>query len=204
MLESFRETALALQVVTGSERVAGVDADAHPALVLHPVDDICQLLERITEVGTLPRRILDDGAHTPGLVQRQVDGFGDGLQALLVAHLFQRTARMEIQQLQPQLLATLHLIQKSGTRLLQSLLLGTAQVNQITVVRKDVVRRISVSLAPLAKQADAPLRERRGHPLPLILGKQGKRRCPYLLGILGSILHSTRSADMRTYVFSHR
>ena len=47
------------------------------------------------------------------LPQRNVNGFGNPIQASLNGNLVQMTARMKIQQLQIQLFATLHFIQKA-------------------------------------------------------------------------------------------
>ena len=72
--------------------MAGINADAHPALVLHPVDNIGDLLERVAEIRSLSRRVLDHRRHAAGLIQRQVDRLRDQRQTFLVADLLQRTA----------------------------------------------------------------------------------------------------------------
>ncbi len=93
--------------------MTGINADAHPALVLYPVNNIGNLLERVAEIRSLSRRVLDHRRHAAGLIQRQVDRLRDQRQTFLVADLLQRTAGVKIQPIQPQLLATLHLVEES-------------------------------------------------------------------------------------------
>ena len=104
--------------------MTGINADAHPALVLYPVNNIGNLLERVAEIRSLPRRVLDHCRHAAGLIQRQVNRLRDQRQTFLVADLLQRAAGVKIQPIQPQLLATLHLVEESLPRLRQRIRSG--------------------------------------------------------------------------------
>jgi len=106
------------QVVTCGESVAGVDADAYARLVLHAVDQVGQLFEGEAQIGPLSRRILDYGRHAVRLVQRDVDRLGDPVERLFGRDLLQVASGMEVQTVQPQLLATLHLVEKRRPRAL--------------------------------------------------------------------------------------
>ena len=119
MLERLGESSRCRQIVTRGERMAGINANTHPALVLHPVNNIGDLLERVAEIRSLPRRILDHRRHATGLVQRQVNRLRDQRQTFLVAALLQRATGVKVQPIQPQLLATPHLVKESLPRLLQ-------------------------------------------------------------------------------------
>ena len=108
---------------------------------------------------------------------------------------------MEIQQFQPQLLTTSHLIQKSRTALLQPFFFGMSQIYQITVVWKNITCLQSIFPAILLKQGNTFLRQGLRHPLTLILGKQGKSIRSYSMGIDGSQLHTAAGRYMCTYKF---
>ena len=123
------------EIVSGGEGVAGVDADAHPRFVLHALDQVGEVLEAESEVRTLPRGVLDHRRHATGLVQRQVNRLRDQRQTFLVAALLQRATGVKVQPIQPQLLATLHLVEESLPRLLQRIRIRVTEINQITVMR---------------------------------------------------------------------
>ena len=113
-------------LVACRQGVGRIDANAYTALILYPLDDRGDLLEGVAQVGTLPRRILDHGSHTLGLRQGPVDGVGNQGQAGLRLDLLQVAARMEVQKLQPQLLAATHLVEEGLSRLLKTFGFGVS------------------------------------------------------------------------------
>ena len=169
MLERLGESSRCRQIITRSERMTGINADAHPTLVLHPVNNIGDLLERVAEIRSLSRRVLDHRRHAAGLIQRQVDRLRNQRQTFLVADLLQRTAGVKIQSIQPQLLAALHLVEESLPRLLQRIRVRVTEINQITVVRQYLSRRVPEFLAAFFEQCDTLRRQRCRLPLPLVL-----------------------------------
>ena len=106
------------------------------------------------------------------------------------------TSRMEIQTIQSQLLTTLHFIQKSGTTFLKSLFLRMSQIDQITVMRKNIFCRITKFLTTLSEKRNTLFCQRRRFPLTLITGKQSKCLRPNRIRIHWSILNSTRCRHM--------
>ena len=107
--------------------------------------------ELIADIAALPGCILNDRRNALRLTQRNVNGFGNPIQASLNGNLVQMTARMKIQQLQIQLFATLHFIQKSCTAFLQPFFFRMPQVYQITVMGKNVTCIQSIFPAILLK-----------------------------------------------------
>ncbi len=189
------------QVVAGGEGVAGIDADAHPGLVLHSFDDGRQVLEAVTDVAALPGGVLDDRGDTLGPFQRPVDGVGHPAQARLLGDLLQVAAGVEVEQLQPQLLAALHLVEKGRPRFLQPRLLGMPQVDEITVVGQHVTGCNAHRLQVFAKGGDAVLGKRPGLPLALVLGEEGEGPRADLPGIEGRVLHAPCCAHVRSHSF---
>ena len=66
--------------------------------------EVTELNETVTpvsvaDVAALSCRILDYGANDGSLIQRDVDGFGNPLQALFRGDFFKRTAWVEVEQL---------------------------------------------------------------------------------------------------------
>ena len=88
---------------------------------------------------------------------------------------------MEVQTVQPQLLATLHLVEKRRARLLQPVALRMSEVDQVRIVWQDLGRR--------------------GDPLPLVFGEKCESRSPYLVRIGGGVLHTSRSAYVCSDIF---
>ena len=74
-----------LQVVAGGKGVAGVDADADAALVLHLINNLGEVVERVAHVAPLSGGVLDDGGNALRLVEGDVDALGNTVEALVVA-----------------------------------------------------------------------------------------------------------------------
>ena len=110
---------------------------------------------------------------------------------------------MKIQPIQPQLLAALHLVEESLPRLLQRIRIRVSEINQITVVRQYLSRRVPEFLAAFFEQCDTPRGQRCRLPLPLVLREQGKSRRPDLVGVQRRVLHSSRCTHVRSYILFH-
>ena len=181
--------------------MAGVETDADTAFVFHPVDDVGQVLEGVTQGGALAGGVFDHCGDAAGFIQSDVDGLGDAVQALLLADFAQVGTGVKIEQRQPQLGAALQLIDKGIARFLQPGLFRVAQVDEVAVVGQDVfgsdARRLQVRL----ERRDAFGCQWLGHPLALILGKEGKGLRPDGLGVKRGVLHATGRADMSTDSF---
>lgn len=108
---------------------------------------------------------------------------------------------MEVQTVQPQLLATLHLVEKRRARLLQPVALRMSEVDQVRIVWQDLGREVAVLVADIAERVDLRRRQRRGDPLPLVFGEKCESRSPYLVRIGGGVLHTSRSAYVCSDIF---
>ena len=183
-------------VIPRRQRMSRVDTDTDARLVVHPVDDVGQLLECVAQVRPLPCRVFQHRADPRRTLQRPVDRLGDARQAILLAQLVQVAARMEIQPVEPQLLATLHFVQKGGTRFLQPLRFGMPQIDQVAVVRQDMRRLVAKLLATGFEQLDAFRRQRRRTPLPLVAGEKGECLCADGMRVEGSVFHASRCRYM--------
>ena len=151
MTECLGKSLRCLYIVTGGKRVRRIEAYSHPALILYLIYNIGDLLEGISQVRALPRRILYHGTYATRLSQRDIDRLGDARQAGIHLHLPQMASGMEIQHFQSQLLAACHLVQKSVTGFLQSLGVRVPQIDQIAIVRQDTSRIVTVRFTPLLK-----------------------------------------------------
>ena len=151
MTECLGKSLRCLYIVTGGKRVRRIEAYSHPALILYLIYNIGDLLERVAEIRSLSRRVLDHRRHAAGLIQRDIDRLGDARQAGIHLHLPQMASGMEIQHFQSQLLAACHLVQKSVTGFLQSLGVRVPQIDQIAIVRQDTSRIVTVRFTPLLK-----------------------------------------------------
>ena len=109
--------------------------------------------------------------------------------------------RMEVQQRQPQLLATAQLINKCVARFFQRLGHRVTQVNQVAVVRQDLTGCEVVFFAGGFEFVDGFWTQRRGPPLALVFGKQRKGGRANLSRANGGICHAAGGAHMRTNVF---
>ena len=127
-------------VIAGCIAVAGVEANADARFVIHQVDDLPELLETVADGTALAGRVLDHGRHALGILQHFVDGFGDDFYALFFGDLVKVRSRVEVQHLQPELLAALHFVQQRFARFAEHLPVRAAGVDEIAVVRHDVIR----------------------------------------------------------------
>ena len=97
MLKSFLKAVFTLEVISGSESMTGIDTYSNPVFIFNFVDNIGQLFKSISQIRPLSGRILKHGTDTLGLIQRDIDRFGNYRQALLLTHFLQRTYRMKIE-----------------------------------------------------------------------------------------------------------
>ena len=162
------------QVVSCGERVAGVDAESDARFVLHTVDDVTQVLETVAEVRTLSGRVLDDGRHAVGLLQCHVDGGGDAVERCFLADFLQVAARMEIQSVEPQGLATLHLVDERFARFGEPVGFGMPEIDEVGIMGQDAGRCISGRSAGLFERDDLLLGQLLGKPLTLVFREKGE------------------------------
>ena len=192
------------QVVAGGEGVAGVDAAAHARLLLDAFDDVGQLFEPESEVGTLSGGVFDDGRHAVRAVERQVDRLGDAVEALGFADLPQVAPGMEIEPVESQFFAAVHLVEESLARLGQTLGFGVTQVDQIGVVGQNLGRSVAELFAGPAEIVDLTGRERPGRPLALVLGEEGEARGADGAGVGRGVDYAARGADVCSEIFHFR
>ena len=136
--------------------------------------------------------------------QRHIDGFGDTGQAGVFINLHQMAARVEVEQRKPQLFATLHFIYKGIARFFQSFSNRMSEVNQITVVGKNLRRCVVIFFTGRFEFIDGLRRERCGTPLTLVFGEQGKRGCVDFGGANCGICQTASSTNVRSNVFHAR
>ena len=86
---------------------------------------------------------------------------------------------MEIEAVKTELLATLHLVEKSLARTLQTLLLGVSEIDQVAIVRQDVAGVDSRGGKLTTKRLDRRCGEGCRTPLALVFGEERKGRCTY-------------------------
>ena len=189
------------EVVPRREGVAGVDADAHPRFVLHALDQVGEVLEAESEVRTLPRGVLDHRRHAVRAVERHVDRLGDPVERLLLGDLLQVAAGMEVQPVEAQQFAPLHLVEECRARFFERFLLGMSEVDQVRVVGQNLCGRVAVAFARLAEGVDLARGERFGDPLPLVLGEKGEALGSDSVCVGRSVLHAARSAYVRSEIF---
>ena len=110
---------------------------------------------------------------------------------------------MEVDHPQAQLLTPLHLISKGVPALLHHLLPRRAKVDQVTGMGEDILRLKAALRHINFKGFDVLFLQRLGEPLALVSCKEGKSIGTDLLRIQRSILHPTRTGDVRTDIFRH-
>ncbi len=159
------------QVVAGGEGVAGVDAEPYSRLILDAVDDIGQLLECEAEVGALSRSVFDNGRNAACRVERYVDRLGDAVERLYLRNFLQVAARVEVEAVESQRLAALHLVEERCPRLFEGFALGVAEVDQVAVVRQYLPGGVPLLGACLAECLDLCRGKGGSVPLPLVFGK---------------------------------
>jgi hypothetical protein len=108
---------------------------------------------------------------------------------------------MEVQQRQAKLFAALKFIQKRLARFIQRLLNRMAQVDEVTVMRKDLARPEVILLAGGFEIINHFSGERRSAPLALIFGEQGESGRLDFGGANGGIRKTTCCAHVRSNVF---
>ena len=138
-IERFRGT----QVVTAGKEVAGVEADADSRFVLDTVDDACEMFEPAAEVAALPGGVFDDRGDATCGIEREAHRFRDKPEAFILTDQIQVASRMKIQHDESEHFSTLHLGDEGGAGLVQLFRIGIAEVDEVTVVRKDVLRQDS-------------------------------------------------------------
>ena len=189
------------KVITRGEGVAGVYTYAYARLVLHEVYDARQMGEVISEIGALAGGVLDDGRDAVRLLEGDVYRLGDAAQALLLRDGLQVAARVEVEAVEPQSLAPLHLVQERGARLGEPLVRRVSEVDQIAVVGQYLLRRVSVLGTSLLETFDLRVGEGRGGPLTLVLGEECESRGSDVVCVARGVLHTARGADVCAYVF---
>ena len=102
------------EVVACGKGVAGVEADGDAGGVGDVFDDGCEMLKLVAEIGSLSGGVFDDGYDVFGLVEGDVDGFGDGVQAGFFVYLFKVATWVEVESVESKLLATLHFVEEGG------------------------------------------------------------------------------------------
>ncbi len=110
-------------------------------------------------------------------------------------------ARMEIESVETEGLASRHLAEERLARFGESLGLGMAQVDKVAVVRQDLRRRVAALAAGVAERFDLRLGECGSGPLALVFGEKGECRSPYVAGVARSVFHAARSAYVRAEIF---
>ena len=76
-----------------------------------------------------------------------------------------------------------------------------SQIDQVTVVRQNLVGRETIFFTPLFEQIDILLCKGCRHPLTLVLGEKGKCLGSYCMCIDRCILYTTGCADVCSYEF---
>jgi len=110
-------------------------------------------------------------------------------------------AGVKVEPIEPELLASLQLVDKGTDRDLSLFRVGVPQVDQIGVVRENLSGGKTEFIARLAKLVNLALRQRRSSPLPLVLGKKSKGSCSNLRCIARSLDNTARSTHMCTDIF---
>ena len=148
------------KVVTGGVGMTCINAHPHSRLVSDIVYYELQLFEAIAHIASLSGRVFDDSCYPLRLVEGYVDRLGYTQQTLLVSDLTESTAGMEIEPVETQLLATAHLVYKSGARFSQPICLRVTEIDEIAIVRQYLGRREAVLGAILLEQSYGSIAQR--------------------------------------------
>jgi len=183
--------------------VAGVDADTDARFVVHLFNHGCELLKAVAHVASLSSCVFNDSADTFGFGEREVDRFSDGGDAFVFGAFFQMTAGVKIEPVEAELFAALHFVEKGGARFFEAFGFGMAEVNQIAIVRENLVWRKN-AVAICLKRGDGFVGERGRFPLPLIFGEERKGGCANDFCIVGGVLNASARADMGSDKFHKR
>ena len=131
---------LGREVVAGSQRVASVDTHTHAALVLDTFYYTCYVFELPSEVGALSGGVLYHSGDAFGLVEGAVYLASNLVETLFLAYLVEVASRVEVHQLQAQLLSALHLVEEGVAAFLEGLFVGRAEIDEVAVVRQHIFR----------------------------------------------------------------
>lgn len=101
------------QVVSAGKGVTGVDADTDAGLVLYFVDDGGKVFEAETQIGALAGGVFDNGSDAAGVIEGDVDGFGDELEAGCFVDLFEVAAGVKVELFELELFTAFHFVVES-------------------------------------------------------------------------------------------
>lgn len=141
------------KVISCGKCVACVDTYAYARFVFDEIDDGAYLLKRIAEIGALSGSRLNDCPDTLSAVKGNVYRLGNRSDACISIDEIEVRARMKIEHRQAELAAAPELIEESLTRACEFISIRRTEVNQIAVVRKDMLRSIPQSRASLLEQS---------------------------------------------------
>ena len=111
---------------------------------------------------------------------------------------------MEVQSVESQLFAAVHLVEKGCARLLECLALGMSEIDQVGVVGQDLCRGVASLLTGAAEGFDLLGLQGGCDPLALVLGEQGEGRGPDGTGVCGGVLDPACSTYVGSEVFHVR
>ena len=100
-------------------------------------------------------------------------------------------AGVEIEHGQPQLLGTLHLVEKCVAAFLQGLLVGRAEVDEVAVVGQHILWLEAPFGEQLAETVNFFLPQGFANPAALVAGEERKGIGPNRLGIEDGVAHTT-------------
>ena len=103
-------------VVACCKGVASVDTYAYAVFVVDAADDACYLCEGVAEIGALSCGVFYHGGYALRLTECEIDFLRNLVETRLGTYLSEVRARVEIEHGEPQLLASCHLVEESGTR----------------------------------------------------------------------------------------
>ncbi len=153
-----------------------------------------------THVGTLTSSILDYSCHSRRLTQRMVKALSNKIQTSLRLNLFEMAARVEIESVKSQRGATAQLMSERVKRFLTFVWVWVAKVNQVTVMRQDLRRRVAEFQAITLEGLHLSGGKLLGRPLSLVLGEEGEGCGPYIVSVEWGVLHTTACTYVRTYI----
>ena len=119
--------------------------DADPALVFDAADKVGDMLEAVADRAALSRSVFNDRRHSAGRLQRQVDRFGDEIEAPGFPRQVLVVPRMEVEGGESQQLTAPHLVDKGFPGFFQPFGLRVAEVDQVAVVGKDMFGSVPFS-----------------------------------------------------------
>src|ERR1051326_1373906 len=165
---------LSADVITGREKMAGIEAHGKTPAICHELVDAREMLEAVPETVALAR---GDFQRDTDMVARRfreniVQRGGDPLHTrfFATAHV---AAGMEHDERQIERLRPLQFVRQSAFRLLVKTRIHCAEIDEIAAVSKD---RLELRLpAKQAESLDFPGSKRLGFPLHVVLGENLQR-----------------------------